>query len=84
LEGGMRPQDVVHFATRAAAEAANLNGSLFASGDLILVKASRGMQLEKLVGGIRTRFAIPQASGSDSTGGSRGPAMACYAGWEVV
>lgn len=84
LEGGMAPGDVLHFKTREDAEAANAAGELFASGDLILVKASRGMQLEKLVRGIRTRFAIEAATGGDASSSRGGKALACYAGWEVV
>lgn len=84
LEGGMGPDEIAHFRSRAEAENANERGELFAAGDLILVKASRGMQLEKLVRGIRTRFAFSTASGGDATAGRHGKALACYAGWEVV
>ena len=80
LEGGMPRSEVHHFETCALAEAASQAGQLFETGDLILVKASRGMQLETLVRHLRQRFAPAERRGS----GGRGAALACYAGWEVV
>jgi len=78
LEGGMPTDDVSHFGTRRAAELAI--GELFESGDVVLVKASRGIRLESLVRRVRERFAPKQRPGS----GGRGAALACYAGWEVA
>jgi UDP-N-acetylmuramoyl-tripeptide--D-alanyl-D-alanine ligase len=78
LEGGMQPAEVSHFTTRRAAEEA-LEG-LFRKGDLVLVKASRGMRLEAFVRKLRERFAVGEKRGS----GGRGAALACFAGWEVA
>ncbi|MDF1798737.1 MAG: UDP-N-acetylmuramoyl-tripeptide--D-alanyl-D-alanine ligase [Planctomycetota bacterium] len=77
LEGGMGPSQVLHFASRDEAEAGLYN--LVGVGDVVLVKGSRGMALERIVGALRTRF----AKGASHAGGGTDIAMACYAGWEV-
>lgn len=79
LEGGMPPGDVVHFATRRDAE--SKLDELFVPGDVVLVKASRGMRLEGLVRRLRDRFG---REGRSTGSGGRGAAMACFAGWEVA
>ena len=84
LEGGMDPGHVVHFATRADAMEALERNELFHTGDVVLVKASRGMRLEDLVRRVRSRFAQNSSSGGQASGGRGASALACYAGWEVV
>ena len=81
LEAGLDPAAVAHFETRDEAEAA-LDG-LVAAGDVVLVKGSRGMALERLVSALRERFRPGREVGGAGSGSGRAPALACYAGWEV-
>ena len=54
LEGGLAPEALTHFASTE--EAARATGTLVGAGDVVLVKASRGMALERVVGALKERF----------------------------
>jgi len=64
LEGGLLPESVVHFATTE--EAVRGTADLVREGDVVLVKGSRGMALERVVRAVTERFgsaAAPAAVG---------------------
>ena len=62
LEGGLGSEAVVHFATTE--EAARGAAELVRTGDVVLVKGSRGMALERVVDALKFRRSVP-------TGGAR-------------
>jgi len=55
LEAGFRPEALTHLASTE--EAAREIAGLVGPGDVVLVKASRGMALERVVGALEARFA---------------------------
>ncbi|NOT31372.1 MAG: UDP-N-acetylmuramoyl-tripeptide--D-alanyl-D-alanine ligase, partial [Planctomycetes bacterium] len=63
LEGGLAADAVVHFATTE--EAVRGATELVRAGDVVLVKGSRGMALERVVEALKTRWS-PSASGAAS------------------
>jgi UDP-N-acetylmuramoyl-tripeptide--D-alanyl-D-alanine ligase len=62
LEGGFRADRLVHFATTE--EAARAARELVCAGDVVLVKGSRGMALERVVGALKERFPVPPSAPS--------------------
>lgn len=61
LEAGMAPENVIHVATLGDAQADARR--LFQKGDVVLVKGSRGMALERLVKHIRSMFPAKRKKG---------------------
>jgi UDP-N-acetylmuramoyl-tripeptide--D-alanyl-D-alanine ligase len=61
LEAGIDLANVVHYATLAEAQAETKK--LFRKGDVVLIKGSRGMALERLAKHIRKTFPVPKKSG---------------------
>ena len=60
LEGGMGASALVHFATTE--EAARGASELVHEGDVVLVKGSRGMALERVVQALEQRFGRTRAT----------------------
>jgi UDP-N-acetylmuramoyl-tripeptide--D-alanyl-D-alanine ligase len=58
LEGGLEASDLVHFATTD--EASRAVGDLVREGDVILIKGSRGMAMERIVRTLEERWGPPR------------------------
>jgi UDP-N-acetylmuramoyl-tripeptide--D-alanyl-D-alanine ligase len=60
LEAGLPESALTHF--DSTEEAASAAGALLRTGDVVLVKGSRGMALERMVAAVKARFAPAAAS----------------------